>query len=92
MEIKNQNVILESVISDRACFIDYMNRFYSLFNETPNCIKISYYNKKKLEKWKEEEEILEELLKHKLTFNNKVLVYVISWVLANGFYWSLKNY
>ena len=31
------------------------------------------------------EEILEELLKHKLTFNNKVLVYVISWVLVNGF-------
>lgn len=37
------------------------------------------------------EQILEELLKHKLTFINEVLTYIISWVLANTFYFLLKN-
>jgi len=37
------------------------------------------------------EQILEELLKHKLTFINEVLTYIISWVLANAFYFLLKN-
>lgn len=37
------------------------------------------------------EQILEELLKHKLTFINEVLTYIISWILANTFYFLLKN-
>ena len=37
------------------------------------------------------EQILEELLKDKLTFINEVLTYIISWVLANAFYFLLKN-
>jgi hypothetical protein len=82
MENQNQNVILGMNLSDRPSFIDYMDRFYNLFKEKPNCIELRYYNEKKLKKWKEEkkEKLLEEIEFHvvkdnKICLSKKVSIY-----------------